>query len=58
MDVNTWVNEPATLPLAFSKRPVPPPAPAGRQSKREELEERYIRLEAELARYRYPVQPD
>jgi hypothetical protein len=33
----------------------PPPAPsARRQSKREELEERYLRLEGVLSKYRYP----
>jgi hypothetical protein len=41
--------------VAFSMRPVPttPPAPR-RQSKREEMEERYRRLELELREYRYP----
>ncbi len=41
--------------VASSMRPVPttPPAPR-RQSKREEMEERYRRLELELREYRYP----
>jgi hypothetical protein len=37
-----------------SMRPAAPPAAKSRQSKRQELEERYLRLEGELSNYRYP----
>jgi hypothetical protein len=37
-----------------SVRPATPPAAKPRQSKLEELEERYLRLEAEVSKYRYP----
>jgi len=37
-----------------SMRPATPPAAKPQQSKREELEERYLRLEGQLAEYRYP----
>lgn len=37
-----------------SMRPTSPPATAPRQPKREELEERYLRLEGELSNCRYP----
>jgi hypothetical protein len=37
-----------------SMRPAGPPAARPPQSKREELQERYLRLEGELSHYRYP----
>lgn len=53
--IPTYADLPELARLVQSaKRPSPPSSAGGRPSKRKELEERYLRLEDELSKYRYP----
>lgn len=51
--IPTYADLPELARLVSSARRPPPPPPTRTQSKREELEERYLRLEGELSQYRY-----